>query len=86
MQEEESSSSFLQAQSSKRKRVTESASGHELVPDQAGGANTIGANNQEQWWNERYVRVTDALSRAEAKTPVTPAVTTERSSALAYTV
>jgi hypothetical protein len=49
MQEEESSSSLLQAQSSKRKRVTESSSGHELVPDQAGGANTIGANNQEQW-------------------------------------
>ena len=50
MQEEDMSTSLLQTQSSKRKRVTESASGHEMVPNQAGGANTIGANNQEQWW------------------------------------
>ena len=53
MQEEETSTS-LQLHNSKRKRVTESATGHELVPDQASdsntiGANTIGANTHEQW-------------------------------------
>ena len=54
MQEEETSSTLQQLHNNKRKRVTESASDHELVPDQASnsntiGANTIGANNHEQW-------------------------------------
>ena len=53
MQEEESNKSISKLQNYKRRRVSEnvSSSQHELVlvPNQAGDANTISGNIQEQW-------------------------------------